>query len=174
MIQKNKKLMKSMISYHSWRNQKFFYRGCRIVSKTKRSLQLSYDLQKLFVRYTESHLHQRFFKECFSGVLNIADGILVYDRGDSLDEAKENHNASINKLLDRCRNVNLKLCKTKFCLNSQSVPYAICQYQLVSFCALRKLKQSWKCQHLLIDMDFWAWPHISHDFYLASQKWRLL
>ena len=50
---------------------------------------------------------------CLSGVLCIADDMVVYDSGDSLNEAIQDHDMNINKLLDICRKFNLRLNKIK-------------------------------------------------------------
>ena len=47
--------------------------------------------------------------EGLNGIYKIADDILITGRGASIDEAVKDHDANLLKLLDRCRERNLKL-----------------------------------------------------------------
>lgn len=58
-----------------------------------------------------------------NGVACIADDVLVYGCGDTLEEAQRDHDANVRALLHRCRATNLKLNMAKFRLNRKSVPF---------------------------------------------------
>ncbi|KAF7652237.1 hypothetical protein LDENG_00099600 [Lucifuga dentata] len=58
-----------------------------------------------------------------NGVSVIADDILLYGCGDTTDEALANHDRNLAALLQRAREVNLKLNKKKLKLKLSSVPY---------------------------------------------------
>ena len=51
--------------------------------------------------------------EGLNGVYKIADDILITDRGSTMKEAVKDHDATLLKLLDRCRERNLKLNREK-------------------------------------------------------------
>jgi hypothetical protein len=57
------------------------------------------------------------------GVETIADDLLVYGSGDSYEEAVVNHDKHLIALLDRCRERNLKLNKTKLIFKQERVKY---------------------------------------------------
>lgn len=57
------------------------------------------------------------------GVETIADDLLVYGSGDSYEEAVVNHDQHLISLLDRCRERNLKLNKSKLRFKQKSVKY---------------------------------------------------
>ena len=52
--------------------------------------------------------------EGLTGVVNKADDILVFGRGDSIEEAEKDHDINLWNLMLRCREVNLKLNPKKF------------------------------------------------------------
>ena len=47
--------------------------------------------------------------EGLNGVIKIADDILITGRGSTMKEAVKDHDTTLLKLLDRCRERNLKL-----------------------------------------------------------------
>ena len=57
------------------------------------------------------------------GVEVIADDILCYDRGESMEEALADHDCNLENLLKRVRNVILKFNKNKLRLNLDQVNY---------------------------------------------------
>ncbi|KAJ8379207.1 hypothetical protein AAFF_G00223190 [Aldrovandia affinis] len=57
------------------------------------------------------------------GVSVIADDILVYGSGETTEEAVKDHDSNISALLQRAREVNLKLNKQKLRLKLPSVTY---------------------------------------------------
>jgi len=57
------------------------------------------------------------------GVACIADDILVYGSGDTVDSAAKDHDENLIALLDRCRERNIKLNKDKFKLHTSTVAY---------------------------------------------------
>lgn len=61
--------------------------------------------------------------EGLKGVKAIADDILVYGDGDTLEEAQQNHDNSLRNLLQRCRERNIKLNKDKLQLSKHEMPY---------------------------------------------------
>ena len=71
-------------------------------------------------------LFQRRMHEALAGlkgVACIADDILVYGCGDTLQEAQQDHDGNVRQLMSRCREKNLKLNKSKFRLNRKSVTF---------------------------------------------------
>ena len=60
--------------------------------------------------------------EGLAGVINVADDILIFGKGNTYEEASEDHDKNLIALLDRCRERNLKLNprKLKFKLTSVS------------------------------------------------------
>lgn len=58
--------------------------------------------------------------ESLHGVKAIADDLLVYGRGDTLDEARADHDRALRALLDKCREYGIKLNKSKLKVNCQS------------------------------------------------------
>ncbi len=57
------------------------------------------------------------------GVETIADDILVYGTGDTLEEAVKNHDDNILTLLERCRERKFKMNKSKFRFKMNVVTY---------------------------------------------------
>ena len=55
--------------------------------------------------------------------LKVADDILITGRGTMKDEAVKNHNANLLKLLERCREKNLKLNREKLQLKCTETPF---------------------------------------------------
>ena len=51
--------------------------------------------------------------EGLEGIYKVADDIVITGRGKSKEEAVKNHDANLLKLLDRCRERNLKLNRQK-------------------------------------------------------------
>ena len=75
---------------------------------------------------TASEEYQRRQTEALQGVPGfaiVADDLLVYGYGDTMQEAIQNHNHNLTKLLDRCRQKNLKLNRKKVQLCKTEVPY---------------------------------------------------
>ncbi len=69
----------------------------------------------------QRHVHDVI--EDLDGVETIADDLLVYGSGDSYEEAVINHDQNLVRLLERCRERNLKLNKSKLRFKQQSVKY---------------------------------------------------
>ena len=61
--------------------------------------------------------------EGLPGVLTIHDDILVYGEGETYEEASKDHDAKLHKLMERCRERNVKLNKDKMKLRLEQVPY---------------------------------------------------
>ena len=61
--------------------------------------------------------------EGLNGIYKIADDILFTGRGASIDEAVKDHDANLLKLLDRCRERNLKLNREKLQLKCSETPF---------------------------------------------------
>ena len=59
----------------------------------------------------QKRLHQAL--EGLDGVLCIADDIIVYGKGETLEDANRNHDQSLQNLLQRCRDKGIKLNKEK-------------------------------------------------------------
>ena len=57
------------------------------------------------------------------GIACIADDILIYGSGDTLEEAQRDHDENLTALLDRCREKGLKLNRDKLQLNRKSTRY---------------------------------------------------
>ena len=75
---------------------------------------------------TASEEYQRRQTEALQGVPGlaiVADDLLVCGYGDTMQEASQNHNHNLTKLLDRCRQKNLKLNRKKVQLCKTEVPY---------------------------------------------------
>ena len=71
-------------------------------------------------------LFQRRIQETLAdlkGVACIADDILIFGCGATLQEAQRDHDDNVRQLLQRCRDKNLKLNISKFCLNRKEVPF---------------------------------------------------
>ena len=60
---------------------------------------------------------------CLNGVEVIADDILCYGSGETIEDALADHDSNLLSLLDRARKVNLKLNKKKLRLRLDQVPY---------------------------------------------------
>ena len=61
--------------------------------------------------------------EGLNGVYKIADDILITGRGSTMKEAVKDHDATLLKLLDRCRERNLKLNREKLQLKCSETPF---------------------------------------------------
>ena len=57
------------------------------------------------------------------GVACIADDILIYGIGDTLDEARQDHDKNLSLLLERCRQKSIKLNREKVLLRVQQVDF---------------------------------------------------
>jgi len=71
-------------------------------------------------------LFQRRIHEALSGlkgVACIADDMLVYGCGDTLEEAQQDHDRCLTELLDRCREKRIRLNKGKMKINLSSVKF---------------------------------------------------
>ena len=61
--------------------------------------------------------------EGLEGIYKVADDILITGRGTSKEEAVKNHDANLLKLLERCREKNLKLNREKLQLKCTETPF---------------------------------------------------
>lgn len=61
--------------------------------------------------------------EGLEGIYKVADDILITGRGTTKDEAVKNHDANLLKLLERCRERNLKLNREKLQLKCTETPF---------------------------------------------------
>ena len=61
--------------------------------------------------------------EGLEGIYKVADDILITGRGKCKEEAVKNHDANLLKLLDRCRERNLKLNREKLQLKCNETPF---------------------------------------------------
>ena len=61
--------------------------------------------------------------EGLEGIYKVADDILITGRGTSKEEAVKNHDANLLKLLERCRERNLKLNREKLQLKCTETPF---------------------------------------------------
>lgn len=61
--------------------------------------------------------------EGLNGIYKIADDILITGRGTSIDEAVKDHDTNLVRLLDRCRERNLKLNREKLQLKCSETPF---------------------------------------------------
>jgi hypothetical protein len=69
---------------------------------------------------------QRRLDECLEGLENvevIADDIIIYGTGDTMEEAMDSHDRALRSLLERCRERGLKLNKNKLKFKLASVAY---------------------------------------------------
>jgi len=57
------------------------------------------------------------------GVEVIADDTLVFESGDTIEEAMKDHDSNLKALLQRAREKNLKFNRSKLCLRCSSVSY---------------------------------------------------
>ncbi len=71
----------------------------------------------------EYQMRQKQVLEGLQGIFNIADDILCVGYGETLEEATKDHDKNLEKLLQRCRDVNLKLNKKKAKLRLTEVKY---------------------------------------------------
>ena len=62
-------------------------------------------------------------REGLEGIYKVADDILITVRGKSQEEAVKNHDVNLLKLLDRCRERNLKLNREKLQLKCTETPF---------------------------------------------------
>ena len=63
--------------------------------------------------------------EGLEGIYKVADDILITDRGTVKDEAVKNQNANLLKLLERCREKNLKLNREKLCRETRFIGHVL-------------------------------------------------
>ena len=70
-----------------------------------------------FQYYLEKNL------EGLDGIKPIADDILIYGKGETLKDAMEDHDEKLLKLLQRCKERNIKLNKDKFQLHKAEMPF---------------------------------------------------
>lgn len=61
--------------------------------------------------------------EGLKNVRSVADDILVFGEGDSIEEATQNHDRALHSLMQRCREKNLKLNLAKLKLRLNEVPF---------------------------------------------------
>ncbi len=61
--------------------------------------------------------------EGLNGVRGVADDILIYGEGDSIEEASVDHDANFRSLMERCRERNLKINPTKMKFKVQEVSF---------------------------------------------------
>ena len=61
--------------------------------------------------------------ENLDGIAVIADDILVYGNGETLEEARVNHKDNLRTVLERCRQQNIKINKEKLKLRRTEVKY---------------------------------------------------
>ncbi|CAC5379713.1 unnamed protein product [Mytilus coruscus] len=61
--------------------------------------------------------------ENLPGVRTVADDILIYGEGDTVEEATADHDIKLKAFLDRCRSRNIKLNRDKFQLRLTEMPY---------------------------------------------------
>ena len=61
--------------------------------------------------------------EGLQGVLCIADNILIYGCGDTVDEAEKDHDNKLKTFLKRCRDTGIVLNKHKLKLHCSKVPF---------------------------------------------------
>ncbi|CAC5423217.1 unnamed protein product [Mytilus coruscus] len=69
---------------------------------------------------------QQFLKreiEGLPGIKTVADNILIYGEGDTIEAASQDHDSKLKALLDRCRERNVKINKDKFMLRVTEMPY---------------------------------------------------
>lgn len=83
-------------------------------------------LRMAFGLVSSSEEFQRRLSEALNGLTGItvvADDILIYGKGDNKEQAMNDHNQNLEKLLIRAREVNLKLNKDKCRFLLQELPY---------------------------------------------------
>ena len=61
--------------------------------------------------------------ENLEGIAFIADDILVYGNGESLEETRVNHEDNLRAVLERCRQQNIKINKEKLKLRRTELKY---------------------------------------------------
>ena len=61
--------------------------------------------------------------ENLEGIAVIADDILVYGNGETLEEARVNHKDNLRTVLERCRQQNIKINKEKLKLRRTELKY---------------------------------------------------
>ena len=63
------------------------------------------------------------FVEGLQGVAVIADDILVYMEGETVEDSAEDHDAKFTKLLDKCKITRIKINKEKMKLRLKEITY---------------------------------------------------
>ena len=61
--------------------------------------------------------------ENLPGVRTVADDIIIYGEGDTIEAATIDHDRKLKAFLDRCRERNIKINKDKFMLKVTEMPY---------------------------------------------------
>ena len=61
--------------------------------------------------------------ENLPGVRTVADDIIIYSEGDTVEEATVDHDRKFKAFFDRCRKRNIKINKDKFMLREKEMPY---------------------------------------------------
>ena len=70
--------------------------------------------------------------EGLKGVFKIADDILITGQGKTERKADEDHDRNLKSLLDRCRELNIKLNKKKFTFKCDDVQFLYCAFLVCS------------------------------------------
>lgn len=71
-------------------------------------------------------MHAYYIMFCYCnilGVKTVADDVLVIGNGNLVEEAINDHDAKLKELLERCRDIRVKLNETKILLKQTSTPY---------------------------------------------------
>jgi hypothetical protein len=71
--------------------------------------------------YFQQFLEQEI--ENLSGVRTVADDIIIYGEGDTVEAATVDHDRKLKEFVDRCRKRNIKMNKDKFMLREKDMPY---------------------------------------------------
>ena len=82
---------------------------CRLVSLR--------DLKNLYQRRQHEFLHG------LPGVINIADDICIFGCGDTTEDANEDHDRNLVRLLDKCSDYDLHLSAKKLQFKATSVTF---------------------------------------------------
>lgn len=61
--------------------------------------------------------------EGLPGILSIHDDILLFGEGETLEQAQKDHDDNLHRLMQRCRDRNVKLNPDKVCLCRKEVPF---------------------------------------------------
>ena len=76
--------------------------------------------------FRKSEIFQKCLVQALEGLVGvacIADDILIYGVGDTLDEARQDHDKNLSLLLERCRQKSIKLNRDKVLLRVQKVDF---------------------------------------------------